>query len=226
MAPIITVVWALTYSSHLFGNRGRTIRLQQIAKQAPKKRKVAGSRERSTEVPGVIFTPTCWTSGPNHSCPVKQTGTGKACGWNIPPFGSPQLSQETAVLYPMEQPGLAQMDYENVGTIKTDSFSSPVPSKPLQRRESGPFSFDSLEGLHPNLLKKSCCLSLPLTQLWQLYSMRAFNPLFYFLTQTSALHSTQGKTATWESDTMHDKVKLIKKITKKICWAVNWYKLY
>lgn len=108
------------------------------------------------------------------------------------------------------------MSYENVGTIKTDSFSSPVPSKPLQRRESGPFSFDSLEGLHPNLLKKPFCLSLPLTQLWQLYSMCAFNPLFYFLTQTSALHSTQGKTATWESDTMHDKVKLIKKITKKI----------
>lgn len=89
-------------------------------------------------------------------------GEGKACGWNIPPFGSPQLSQETAVLYPMEQPGLAQMDYENVGTIRTDSFSSPVPSKPPQRRESGPCPFDSLEGLHPNLLKKPCCFSLPL----------------------------------------------------------------
>lgn len=91
---------------------------------------------------------------------VEGGGGGKACGWNIPPFGSPQLSQETAVLYPMEQPGLAQMDYENVGTIKTDSFSSPVPSKPPQRRESGPCPFDSLEGLHPNLLKKPCCLSL------------------------------------------------------------------
>lgn len=93
----------------------------------------------------------------------------------------------------MERSELAQMDYENVGTIKTDFFSSPVPSKPPQRRESGPRSFDSLEGLHPNLLKKPCCLSLPLTQLWQLYNMHAFNPLLYFLTQTSALHSTQGK---------------------------------
>lgn len=85
------------------------------------------------------------------------------------------------------------------GSHKSVPSSFLVQSKPQQRRQSGPCSFDILEGLHPNLLVKEVLFfSLPLMQPCWLYSiMHALKPLLYSLIQTPtlliALYNTQDE---------------------------------
>lgn len=99
---------------------------------------------------------------------------------------------------------------------KSVPFSFPVQSKPQQRRQSGPYSFDILEGLHPNLLVKEVLLLFPAPYanllITQHHACFETPPLLTHpntnLAHSFLQHSRWAKTATWESNTMHDKGKL------------------
>lgn len=143
-------------------------------------------------------------------------GTGRACGWNILHFGSPQflLRESSSPSYGAVRAGTDELG--EWGSHKSVPSSFLVQSKPQQRRQSGHCSFDILEGLHPNLLVKEVLLLFPgpyaTLLIIQHHACFETPPLVTHPNTSFAhsfvQHSRWAKTATWESNTMHDKGKL------------------